>query len=66
MSKIGQLQSEIGLLRKELAKLHLPESYISGTLFANMGSDEDSKVIFKFSSAKDAERWFDTITEYGR
>lgn len=66
MSKIDQLQSEIGLLRKELAKFHLPESYISGTLFANMGSDEDSKVIFKFSSAKDAERWFDTITEYGR
>ena len=66
MKKIDELQSEIDFLRKELAKFKIPKSYVSGTFFANMGSDEDSKVIFNFSSAKDAERWFDTITEYGR
>lgn len=66
MSKIDELQSEIDFLRKELAKFKIPKSYVSGTFFANMGSDEDSKVIFNFSSAKDAERWFDTLTEYGR
>ena len=66
MLSIAVRDAENELLRKELAKFKLPDSYISGTLFANMGSDEDSKVIFNFSSAKDAEAWFDTITEYGR
>lgn len=66
MRKADQLQSEVDFLRKELAKFKIPKSYVSGTFFANMGSDEDSKVIFNFSSAKDAEAWFDTITEYGR
>ena len=63
MKKADQLQSEIDFLRKELAKFKIPKSYVSGTFFANMGSDEDSKIILHFSSAKDAAAWFETITE---
>lgn len=66
MLSIVVRDAENELLRKELAKFKLPDSYDYGMLTSNMGEDGHCRVTFIFSSAKDAAAWFDTITEYGR